>query len=134
MKQMMRVLVAAAAVAMATPAIAMAQGGMGGGMGGGQMSPEQMMARQKERLFAGITLTDEQTKKVDSIMTAGMAKQRDAMAAMMSGGGDRAAMREAMQKMNTERNDAIKAVLTDDQKKKFEENLANMPQGRRGGF
>ena len=117
MKQMMRVLVAAAAVAMATPAIASAQGGMGGGMGGGQMSPEQMMARQKERLFAGITLTDEQTKKVDSVMTAGMAKQRDAMAAAMSGGGDRAAMRESMQKMNAERNDAIKALLTDDQKK-----------------
>lgn len=133
MKQTMRVFVAAAAMAMAAPAVASAQGGMGGGMGGQQMAPEQMMARQKERLFAGITLTDDQTKKVDSIMTVGMAKQRDAMATMMSGGGDRAAMRESMQKMNTERNDAIKAVLTDDQKKKFEENLANMPQGRRGG-
>jgi hypothetical protein len=42
-------------------------------------------------------------------------------------------MREQMQKMNEERNTAIKAVLTDDQKKKFDENLAAMPQGRRGG-
>jgi Spy/CpxP family protein refolding chaperone len=120
-------------MAMAAPAVASAQGGMGGGMGGGQQSPEQMLARQKERLFAGITLTDEQTKKVDSIMTAGMTKQREMMMSMRNGGGDMAGMRESMQKMNTERNDAIKAALTDEQKKKFDENLANMPQ-RRGGL
>jgi Spy/CpxP family protein refolding chaperone len=40
--------------------------------------------------------------------------------------------REAMQEMNTKRNEALKALLTDEQKKKFEENLAAMPQ-RRGG-
>ena len=42
---------------------------------------------------------------------------------------------EAMMKLNTERNDAIKALLTDEQKKKFEENAAAAMQGRgRGGF
>lgn len=132
MKQMMRVFAAAAAMAMAAPAVVSAQG-MGGGMGGGQQSPEQMLARQKERLFAGITLNEEQTKKVDSVMTAGMAKQRDMMMSMRNGGGDMAGMRESMQKMNTERNDAIKAILNDEQKKKFDENLASMPQ-RRGGI
>jgi hypothetical protein len=45
-----------------------------------------------------------------------------------------ASMREQMQKMNTERNDALKALLTSDaDKAKFDENLKNMPQGRRGG-
>ena len=62
------------------------------------------------------------------------AKQQESMAAARSGGGDMAAMRESMQKMNTERNDALKAGLTDEQKKKFDENVAAMPQGRRGGF
>ena len=48
--------------------------------------------------------------------------------------GDMAAMRESMQKMNAERNEALKAELTDEQKKKFDENVAAMPQGRRGGI
>ena len=39
------------------------------------------------------------------------------------------------QKMNADRNTAIKALLTDEQKKKFDENVAAMPQGRgRGGL
>jgi len=131
MKNTLRVMAVAALFA-AVPASA--QGGMGGGgMGGGMRgNPEQMMARQKEMLFKDITLSAEQTTKVDSIMTAGMGKQREMMQAAMAGG-DRAGMREQMQKMNEERNTAIKAVLTDDQKKKFDENLAAMPQGRRGG-
>ena len=132
MKTTLRLLAAVAVLAVAAPAYA--QGGMGGGGGMGQMSPEQRMARQKEQLFSGITLTAEQTTKVDSILTGGMKKQQEMMQAMRGGGGDMAGMRDAMQKMNTERNDAIKAVLTDDQKKKFDENLANMPQGRRGGL
>jgi hypothetical protein len=39
-----------------------------------------------------------------------------------------------MQKMNADRNEALKGILTSDaDKAKFEENLKNMPQGRRGG-
>jgi hypothetical protein len=65
----------------------------------------------------------------------GMRKQMEMMQAARGGGGDRDAMREQMQKMNTERNDALKALLTsDEQKKKFDDNVANMPQGRRGGL
>lgn len=99
-----------------------------------QMSPAQRAARQKEMLFKDITLTAEQSAKVDTIMTQAGEKQQAAMAAARSGGGDMAAMRESMTKMNTERNDALKALLTDEQKKKFDENLAAMPQGRRGGI
>ena len=122
MKNTLRILAAAAALAVATPAFA--QGGGGGG-GMGQMSPEQMIARQKERMFAGITLTAEQSAKADTIIMNGM---KQMMEMRQSGGMNR----EAMQEMNTKRNDALKALLTDDQKKKFEENLAAMPQ-RRGG-
>ena len=120
MKNTLRTFVAAAVLAIAVPAYA--QGG--GGRGGEQMSPAERMTRQKEQLFKDITLTAAQSAKIDTIMTQAAAKQQESMAAM----------RESMQKMNTERNDALKAGLTDEQKKKFDENVAAMPQGRRGGF
>ncbi len=126
MKNTLRVIAAVAAFAIATPAFAQGGGGGGGGM---RMSPAERAARQKEQLFAGITLTADQSTKVDTIMAQAGRKQ---MEAMQAAGGDRAAMMETMQKMNAERNDALKAVLTDDQKKKFEENLAAMPRGRGG--
>lgn len=130
MKTTLRVLAAAAALAIATPAFA-----QGGGMGGMQMTPEQRVARQKEMLFQGITLSAAQSAKADTVIMAGMQKQMEAMQAMRSGGGDMAGMREQMQKMNTERNDALKAILTSDaDKAKFDENVKNMPQGRRGGL
>jgi periplasmic protein CpxP/Spy len=132
MKNTIRMFVAAAALAIAVPAYA--QGGGGGGGGGMQMSPAERMARQKEQLFKDITLTAAQSAKIDSIMLQAGTKQQEAMAAARSGGGDMAAMRESMQKLNTERNEALKAALTDEQKKKFDENVAAMPQGRRGGL
>jgi protein CpxP len=124
MTNTLRVIAAVAAFAIATPAFA--QVGGGGGM---RMSPAERAARQKEQLFAGITLTADQATKVDTIMAQAGRKQMEAMRASR---GDRAAMMETMKKMNAERNDALKAVLTDEQKKKFDENVAAMPQ-RRGG-
>ena len=100
---------------------------------GQQMSPEQRLARQKEMLFKDITLDAAQTTKIDAIFAESAKKQAE----MMQGGME--AMRspegrERMQKLTADRNDAIKAVLTADQKKKFDENVAAMPQGRpRGG-
>jgi len=132
MKNTIRMFVAAAALAIAVPAYA--QGGGGGGGGGMQMSPAERMARQKEQLFKDITLTAAQSAKVDTIMMQAAAKQQEAMMAARSGGGDMASMRESMQKMNAERNEALKAGLTDEKKKKFDENVAAMPQGRRGGL
>jgi periplasmic protein CpxP/Spy len=132
MKISLRVLVAAASLAIAAPLYA--QGGGGGG-GGQQMTPEQRMARQKEQMFKDITLAAPVSAKIDTIMMNASKKQQEAMAAARAGGGDMGAMRESMNKMNAERNDAIKALLTDEQKKKFDENLAAMPQGRgRGGL
>jgi Spy/CpxP family protein refolding chaperone len=131
MKTTLRALAAVAALACATPAFA--QGGPPGG-GMGQMSPEQRLARQKEMLFQGITLNANQSAKADTLIMQGMQKQMEAMQAARSGGGDRAAMMEQMQKMNSERNDALKALLTSDaDKAKFDENVKTMPQGRRGG-
>lgn len=133
MKNTIRMIVAAGALAIAVPAYA--QGGGGGGGGGMQMSPAERAARQKEMMFKDITLSAAQSAKIDTIMTEAGKKQMEAMMAARSGGGDPTAMRESMAKMNTERNAALKAVLTSDEhKKKFDENVAAMPQGRRGGL
>ncbi len=132
MKNTLRLIAAAAVLAIAAPVYAQAGGGGGGG-GGQQMTPEQRLARQKEMLFKDITLDASQTEKIDVIFKEAAKKQQElmqgGMEAMRSPEG-----REKMQKVTTERNDAIKAVLTADQKTKFEANLAAMPQGgRRGG-
>lgn len=132
MKTSLRLFTAVALLAIAAPAYA--QGGGGGGGGMQQMSPEQRVARQKEMLFKDITLSAEQSAKADTIIMKSMRTQMEAMQAARSGGGDREAMQQAMQKVNSERNAALKALLTtDEHKKKFDENLAAMPQGRRGG-
>lgn len=129
MKTSLRLFAAVALLAIAAPAYA--QGGGGGGGGMQQMTPEQRVARQKEMLFKDITLSAEQSAKADTIIVKGMRSQMEAMQAARSGGGD---PREAMQKVMSERNEALKGLLTtDEHKKKFDENLAAMPQGRRGG-
>ncbi len=128
MKTSLRLFTAVALLAIAAPAYA--QGGGGGGMQ--QMSPEQRVARTKEMLFKDITLSADQSAKADTIIMKSMRSQMEAMQAARGGGGGDP--REVMQKVNSERNDALKALLTSDEhKKKFDENLAAMPQGRRGG-
>lgn len=138
MKNTLRLIAAAAVLAIAAPVYAQGGGGGGGGMRGGgggmgQMSPEQRLARQKEQLFKGITLNADQTKKVDAILQETAKKQQE----LFQGGGmQNPDAREKMQQIQKDQNEAIKAVLTDDQKKQFEENAAAMPQrGQRpGGF
>jgi hypothetical protein len=85
-------------------------------------------------LFKDITLSAAQSAKADTIIMGAMTKQREMMQAAQ--GGDMAAAREQMQKLNADRNAALKAVLTTDaDKAKFDANLAAMPQGRgRGGL
>jgi Spy/CpxP family protein refolding chaperone len=124
--KVIRFLAAAALVLTATTA--MAQGGppMGGApQGGGQGGRGNQMAR----LMEGITLTADQQTKVDSINTAARAEQMKLREEMQAAGGQPGPeLMEKMRAISTKRNDAIKAVLTADQKAIFEKNLANMPQ------
>ncbi|MEQ1691017.1 MAG: hypothetical protein ABMA00_07025 [Gemmatimonas sp.] len=133
MKTSLRILVAAASLAIAAPVYA--QGGGGGG-GGQQMTPEQRLARTKDQLFKEITLTPAVSAKVDTILIAFTTKQTEMMTAARAGGGDMAAMGEQRAKLTAERNAALKALLTTDaDKTKFDANVAAMPVGRgRGGF
>jgi Spy/CpxP family protein refolding chaperone len=111
----------AAAVIALTATTAMAQGGPPGGGQGGR-------GNQMARLMEGITLTADQQTKVDSINTASRAESMKMREEMQASGGQMTDdMRAKMTAISTKRNDAIKAILTADQKTIFEKNVANMP-------
>ncbi len=124
MKTTIRIVAAAALLAVAS-APAFAQGGGGGGRG----DAAAMQAQRRAMLFEGITLSDAQKASIDSIYTESQKAMADARSAA---GDDRAAMMNKMRELQTKQADDIKKVLTPDQVKKYEENLAKMPQGRGG--
>ena len=119
----MRMLTAAALVLVATTASA--QGGMGQGMGPGG-GGQGMQQRQNEMLFKGITLTDAQKAKVDTIQ----AKARDEQRALMQAGGMQdPATREKMMGIRTKTHADIRAILTPEQQTQFDKNVAELPMG-----
>lgn len=120
----MKKFVAAVGLLAVMAGAASAQGGGGGRM---QMAPEAQDSAQLARAFNGITLDADQTAKAKAIIT----KAREANMGM-----DRAAadFREKMMEANSKRAADLKALLTADaDKTKFDENIASMGRGRRGG-
>jgi len=111
-----------------TASVAAAQGG--GGMGGGR-GRGPAIDRWISQPTA-ITLTADQQKKFDSLKTA-MTDEGQKLREEMQAGGDMADMRTKMQTMNKKYEDAVRAFLTPDQQKVFDENVAAMGRGRRGG-
>jgi Spy/CpxP family protein refolding chaperone len=114
------------AVALCTAALCstpmLAQGGGGGGM---RMTTDQRLAA----IDKAVTLTDDQKPKVKEILDADQKKMTD----MRSSGEDMQTLRPKMTEIRTQENTQIKALLTDDQKTKYDAYLASMPQGRGGG-
>jgi Spy/CpxP family protein refolding chaperone len=98
----------------------LAQGGGGGMM---RMTPDERVAA----IDKAVGLTDEQKPKVKSIIEADMKKMMD----LRNSGGDMETLRPKMMEIRTQENADIKALLTDDQKTKYDAYLASMP--RRGG-
>jgi Spy/CpxP family protein refolding chaperone len=122
MKITIRVLAAAAMLAAASSP-AFAQGGGGGG------NMQERQAAQRAMLFEGITLSDEQKTKIDSISAAATKERTEARASM---GEDRQAWMQKNMEIMTKERDAIKKVLTPEQVTQFEANIAKMPQMGRG--
>jgi protein CpxP len=124
MKTIRKYVATAGVVAMCSAALCtvpmMAQGGGGGGM---RMTSDQRVAA----IDKAVTLTDDQKTKIKAIYEADMKKMQDLRAAQDPD------MRTKMMAMRTDENAQIKALLTDDQKPKFDAYLASMPQGRGGG-
>jgi periplasmic protein CpxP/Spy len=102
-----------------TPMLAQGGGGMM------RMTPDQRVAA----IDKAVNLTDDQKPKVKSIIEADMKKMTD----LRSSGDDMQTLRPKMMEIRTQENTQIKALLTDDQKTKYDAYLASMPQGRGGG-
>jgi periplasmic protein CpxP/Spy len=119
MKKMIKMAMMAAAMFAVVTTTAQAQGGGGGGRGG-RMSPLVVL---KDSMH----VSDAILAKADSIIKAASAESQPLMEAMRGGDAD---ARTKMTAITTKRNDAIKALLTDEQKAQFDK---LMPQGRRGG-
>jgi len=123
----MRKLFAIAAMSMVMAGSAAAQGG-GGGMGGGManMTPEQRLTMQYDRLFKDITVTDAVKAKAMDIIK----KHSEEMAKIDPQAADR---REQMTAHRTAQNTELKALLTkDEDKATFDKNAAAGGRGRGG--
>ena len=110
----------ALAVTAAPAAAQPPEGGRGGGRG---------QAMMQNMLFEGITLTDAQKAKVDSIRAASREKM---MAERGNAGGppDSATMAARRERMQAERT-ALRAVLTADQQATFDKNVLAMEERMR---
>jgi Spy/CpxP family protein refolding chaperone len=108
--------------------VAVAQGG-GGNRGGGRGPQTGQM--QADRLMTDITLTDAQKAKIADVgkwMDTESAKLPPRVQGDTAGTGART-------KLTADFRSKLKDVLTDDQKKTFDDNVAKMGagRGRRGG-
>lgn len=104
----------------------LAQGG--GGQRGGMMSPEARQA-QLDALTKAVGLTDDQVAKIKAIDADSMKK----MAALREAGGDPQEMRPKMMEIRTAQQTQIKALLTEEQKPKYDAFVASQrPMGGGG--
>jgi len=121
MKKMLQMAMMAAAMFTVVTTTAKAQGGGGGGGGRGGRNPLVIL---KDSMH----VSDAILAKADSIVKAAAAESAPLMEAARGGDAD---ARTKMAAVNTKRNEAIKALLTDEQKAQFDK---LMPAGgRRGG-
>lgn len=119
--------------------VASAQGAPPAGappMGGPQGGPGARGGRGMAMLFEGITLSDAQQAKVDSITAKYRAERQKMMPNGMGGGPPDEGMRAKMTEMMNKQNGEIRAVLTADQQKVFDANVEKrrqMMQQRQSG-
>jgi len=123
MKKMIKMVAMLAVMFVAVSTVAKAQDaqqqGRGNGRGGG---------RGVTALIGNLGLDSATTAKITDIATKYGAETRKMMQDAQAAGGQADMAKVA--EVNKKRNDEIKALLNDDQKKKFDENVANAPQGR----
>jgi len=115
------------------------KGGEGGGPG--RMDPAERVERQTQRLNEALTLSADQITKVKAVYTKNAEEQKKAFEKARSAGEkvDREKMHEQMKASMTKQDNEIKALLTPEQKVKFEkfikereERMKNW-QGRQNG-
>lgn len=111
------------------------QGRPGGNRGDRpQFNPEEMLKRQTQRLVEELKLNKDQEAKVAAINKKYMEKQSFDWSKMRDASDEeRAKMREERMKIQAERNKEIKALLTPDQVKLFDEAEKKREEMRRNG-
>jgi hypothetical protein len=110
------------------------QGRPGGPRGNGQFNPEEMMKRQTQRLVEELKLNKDQEQKVTAINKKYMEKQTGDWQKMRDASDEeRAQMRENMRKVQAEKDKEIKAILTADQVKLYDDMLKRREEMRRNG-
>jgi periplasmic protein CpxP/Spy len=127
MKHGMRAAILAVCAAALTAAPAMAQGGGGGGQGGGRGMNTQA---QVDRLTEALTLTADQQTAIKAILDQSMKDNMALRSDTSLSDDDRRAKMTAIRDSQTAK---IKAVLTDDQKPKYDAYLAAQRQRGPGG-
>lgn len=136
---MKKIIIAVAAVVLATN-LGMAQPG-GGGRGGQRMSPEErqkMMQEQQQKRSAelkeALSLTDDASSKVDSA-NAKYDRLQLELFKPENRGGDRDARRTQMENIQKARETEVRSLLTPEQVKKYDQWLKDQQkerQNRRG--
>lgn len=113
------------------------KGGPGGPGGRQQMSPEDMLKRQNQRLVTDLKLNKDQEAKVSAINKKYMDKNAGSWEKMRDASDEeRKAFRDQMRKVNEDKNKEIKALLSADQLKLFDEmqkKNAEAMKNRQGG-
>jgi Spy/CpxP family protein refolding chaperone len=112
-----RIAVLVSALVLLGGSFAAAQGGAPAGS-----TPGGFAARRMQRLMQGITLTPEQQAKVDSISARYSAQMPAFTPGVFPDSATRAKMRELYGNQDVE----IRTVLTPDQQKVFDDNVAQM--------
>lgn len=100
-----------------------------------RQTPEERTKSSMEKL-ASLALTADQTTKATAVFTDFYTSQQTAMEEMRaSGNGDREAFMAKRKELSDIRDAKLKAFLTEDQFKKFKDEIepALMPQRRAGG-
>ena len=96
------------------------------------MTPEQRLQRQTQQLVEQLKLTKEQELKVTAINKKYQEKQSFDWSKMRDASDDeRKKMRDAMVKIQTERDNEIKTILTPDQVKLYEDILKKREERRK---
>jgi periplasmic protein CpxP/Spy len=105
-----------------------------GGGGFQRRTPEERLKQVKEKLV-DLKLDNDQTTKSDSTFIEYFRAQNKMFEEMRAGGGapDREAMREKMQKLGNERDEKLKKIFTEDQFKKWKDEIEPSMRPQRGG-
>ena len=108
-----------------------AQGGGGGGFQ--RRTPEERLKQVKEKLV-DLKLDNDQTTKSDSTFIEYFRGQQKIFEEMRAGGApDREQMRERMQKLAGDRDEKLKKIYSEDQFKKWKDEIEPSMRQRGGG-